>query len=71
LSVIDDGAGFDPRAIDKNQSYGLGGLKERVALVGGKVEIRSSGNPGRTARLSRKPLIGTTIKVTVPKNLYE
>lgn len=42
LNVEDDGVGFDVKAaLDKRSSYGLVGMRERVALLGGKLEIRS------------------------------
>jgi signal transduction histidine kinase len=44
LTVIDDGRGFDPSA--PAAGYGLEGMRERVALVGGGFEIDSS--PGTT-----------------------
>ena len=58
LSVADDGAGFDvERAVDQPKSFGLKGMRERVALLGGSIEIRSS--PGHGARISiRIPVSG-------------
>lgn len=58
LMIRDDGIGFDPvttrqRALVGN-SVGLLGMQERVALVGGSMEIAS------------KPGSGTTIKVEFP-----
>ena len=47
LSVADDGTGFDleaPRA-----GFGLTGMRERVALVGGDLEVRSSPKGTRIA----------------------
>jgi signal transduction histidine kinase len=40
LEVQDDGAGFDPKAI--NRGFGLAGMRERVSLAGGTLEIDSS-----------------------------
>jgi len=49
LQVIDDGRGFDvERAIGAGGS-GLGGMRERLRLFGGQLELRSS--PGNGARL--------------------
>ena len=49
LQVIDDGRGFDvERAIGAGGS-GLGGMRERLRLFGGQLEMRSS--PGSGARL--------------------
>jgi len=44
LTVDDDGRGFDPEA--PSSGYGLDGLRERLALVGGRVEVASQ--PGMT-----------------------
>lgn len=53
LEVRDDGRGFDPVAIRK-KSFGLAGIKERVLMLGGELDVASS--PGH----------GTSIKVRVP-----
>ena len=53
LSVSDDGAGFDPQAT--GEGFGLVGMRERVALAGGRLEITSA--PGEGATLTaRLPL---------------
>lgn len=58
VTIVDDGGGFDvpgtigPAAPDR--SVGLVGMQERVALLGGSIEIRSA------------PGIGTEIVVDVP-----
>jgi signal transduction histidine kinase len=57
LRIEDDGCGFDVKEVlrsDVKRHWGLLGIKERVALVGGQCDILSG--PGR----------GTTIQVTVP-----
>ncbi|MDB4894772.1 MAG: two-component sensor histidine kinase [Firmicutes bacterium] len=56
-SVQDDGSGFHPMRVRKDEvgrGLGLFGMHERAALVGGSVDIDSA--PGR----------GTTVRVTVP-----
>ncbi|MFM0092820.1 PAS domain S-box protein [Paraburkholderia sediminicola] len=53
LEVRDDGRGFDPVEIRK-KSFGLAGMKERVLMLGGEIDIASS------------PDHGTSIKVRVP-----
>ena len=53
LEVRDDGRGFDPVATRK-RSFGLAGMKERMLMLGGKIDIASS--PGN----------GTKINVRVP-----
>jgi signal transduction histidine kinase len=56
LRVLDDGHGFDPQAA--STGFGLAGLRSRLALVGGTVEI--DGTPGATAVLARVPRTGGT-----------
>ena len=55
LQVVDDGDGFDAHKLEDTESSGQGirGMKERVSLLGGSLDIRSS----------RK---GTTVRVEVP-----
>ena len=54
LSVTDDGCGFDPKLTTetaaKSMGNGLGlvGMRERLALVGGEIEIESSPGSGTT-----------------------
>jgi signal transduction histidine kinase len=45
LEVSDDGRGFDPESA-KRGGFGLIGMRERVAAVGGSVEIKSSPETG-------------------------
>ena len=52
FAVVDDGLGFDPEAVAT--SSGLQNMKDRVASIGGRVEVKSS--PGR----------GTTISGDIP-----
>jgi hypothetical protein len=54
LAVSDDGRGFSPHAPRKPASFGLLGLRERAALLGGEVSIESA--PGR----------GTIIEMRLP-----
>lgn len=54
LTVADDGKGFDTRQNGHKKTLGLLGMKERVLMMNGDLEIRSE--PGR----------GTTITITVP-----
>jgi PAS domain S-box-containing protein len=51
LTVKDNGKGFDP-AIRKAKSFGLVGIRERAALVGGKADIISQIGKGTTIRVS-------------------
>lgn len=54
LAIHDNGQGFDTAAAASHSGMGLPGLRERVALLGGEVEVESS-----AAR-------GTTVTVMVP-----
>lgn len=47
VSVIirDNGKGFDP-AVNKNGSFGLIGMKERIAILDGELKIESTPNEG-------------------------
>ena len=54
FTIKDDGIGFDISGIEKKQSLGLLGMKERTVMIGGKYEIIS--DPGK----------GTAVLVTLP-----
>lgn len=60
LSVSDDGAGFDLQsAAAKKNSFGLTGMKERVALLGGEFRIKSA------------PGLGTSVRIRLPVTTQE
>ena len=48
MEVVDDGCGFDPKAV-KNGRMGLPGMQERLAKVDGKLTIRSV--PGKGTKV--------------------
>ncbi len=51
MKMQDDGVGFDlAEAKRKRESFGLAGMRERVALLGGEIEIQSA--PGKGAKVS-------------------
>ncbi|MCA9945680.1 MAG: hypothetical protein KC449_19495, partial [Anaerolineales bacterium] len=58
LEVRDDGRGFTPHVVfeagDNRQVWGLLGMQERVALVGGSCVVQSA--PGQ----------GTAVQVSIP-----
>jgi signal transduction histidine kinase len=54
VSVADDGSGFDPEA--PRAGFGLAGMRERVALVGGELDVRSSAEGTRIAAALPVPL---------------
>ena len=56
LRVADDGSGFDPAAA--HSGYGLSGMRERLALVGGTLDLESGED-------------GTTLLVTLPAGAAE
>ncbi|HTQ57315.1 MAG TPA: sensor histidine kinase [Bryobacteraceae bacterium] len=58
LNIEDDGVGFDvDSAVAQPKSFGLKGMRERVALLGGRLVIRSS--PGKGAAIAmRLPIAG-------------
>lgn len=53
IAVEDDGCGFDPGSVASG--HGLTGMRERIELLGGEIEVRSE--PGSGTRISaRVPL---------------
>ncbi len=53
LIITDDGAGFDPAAVDAADAghFGLRGLRERAERIGATLEIRSTRGQGTTVEL--------------------
>ncbi len=49
LTISDDGVGFAPRKVSDNR-FGLQGIRKRVALLRGRVDIDSA--PGKGTRLT-------------------
>ncbi len=61
LNVSDDGVGFEVEgALAKHKSFGLAGMRERVALLGGQFLIRSEPS---TAKSRNR---GTAIQIELP-----
>ncbi len=58
LEITDDGAGFDPNTTRTPGGLGLGGMKERVALLGGRLTVNSE--PGEGTRVRVEVEIGET-----------
>lgn len=50
LSIIDDGVGFDPRL--PSASFGLVGMRERVLMLGGDLQLDSAPGEGTQLRVS-------------------
>ena len=55
LEIADDGAGLDQESLAKPESFGLRGMRERVAELGGTLDISSSA--------------GTTLALMLPRRL--
>ena len=60
IEVTDDGVGFDPGK--HSDGLGLIGIRERVELVGGRIEIDSSPGSGTTLRVDLPARRGTSAK---------
>jgi two-component system sensor histidine kinase DegS len=56
LSIVDDGAGFDPSKTPKNH-YGLINMKERARKANGEVAIESAPGKGTRVTLTVKPSV--------------
>ena len=52
VHVADEGAGFDPTAVDEAASGGLAGMRERAGLAGGTLEVTSEPGAGTRVTLS-------------------
>jgi signal transduction histidine kinase len=52
LVIRDDGQGFDVAAAEQGGHYGLAGMRERAALVGGTLVVASKIGQGTTVRLT-------------------
>jgi len=72
LLVEDDGVGFDVQeAFSRQDCYGLSGLRERVSLLGGALEVESvrkaaGEDAPRAGQRSGPARHGTRIRVTLP-----
>jgi two-component system, NarL family, sensor histidine kinase UhpB len=52
LSIKDNGRGISPNKIGSTKSFGLIGIRERVRLLQGEVEITGANNKGTTVRVT-------------------
>jgi signal transduction histidine kinase len=52
LDVEDDGRGFDPRGVPGSGGLGVAGMRERAALIGGTLDIRTAAGGGTRVSLS-------------------
>jgi signal transduction histidine kinase len=51
LTLTDDGVGFDPSSLD-TENMGLTGMRERVAALGGQLEITTAVGAGVRLRVT-------------------
>jgi len=51
LEVADDGQGFDPSALGASTGFGLSGIEERAARLGGRLSIDSAAGTGTRVRV--------------------
>jgi signal transduction histidine kinase len=51
LEIVDDGVGFDPATLARKGGLGLRGMEERVAQIGGRLNVRSAPGQGTTIRV--------------------
>jgi len=54
LLVADDGRGFNATQTDNREHFGLKGMRERVEMIGGELDIHSQPEQGTVVRLSLK-----------------
>lgn len=59
LTIADNGVGFDAGAAQPEGRYGVHGMRERAELIGATLEIES------------EPGVGTTVTVTVSRDVVE
>jgi signal transduction histidine kinase len=55
IKVRDDGVGIDEDVLERRAGFGVTGMRERVQLAGGTLELRSA-EPGGTTLKARLPL---------------
>ena len=65
LNIEDDGIGFDVEtALGRKDCFGLVGIRERVAVLGGSVSIYSTRKEG--SKSSHRKKSGTVIEIELP-----
>jgi signal transduction histidine kinase len=65
LSIVDDGAGFDPSKTPKNH-YGLINMRERARKANGDVTIDSAPGKGTRVELKLKPVLQARVLSGAP-----
>jgi glucose-6-phosphate-specific signal transduction histidine kinase len=67
LAVEDNGVGFKvEEALARKDSFGLSGMRERVALLGGRFEVRSHPRSGNGSPDRVRKRRGTKILIRLP-----
>ena len=67
LAVEDNGVGFKvEEALARKDSFGLSGMRERVALLGGRFEVKSHPRSGSDSIERKKTGWGTKILIRLP-----
>ena len=52
ISVADNGKGFDPGTVQKNEHFGLEIMQERISNINGKLQVNSSRDTGTVVSMS-------------------
>jgi signal transduction histidine kinase len=52
LKVVDDGRGFDALHLSESEGLGVAGMRERAALVGGSLDVKSQPKKGTQVYLA-------------------
>jgi signal transduction histidine kinase len=61
LRIEDNGTGFDvEQALERKESFGLTGIRERVAVLGGSFSVSSTRKQGGSKRT------GTVVQIELP-----
>jgi signal transduction histidine kinase len=51
LQIVDDGCGFEVNRVDTDHHFGLKGMQERAAMMGGVLSVKSQPGQGTTIEL--------------------